>query len=70
MDSPAVAYTIMFAVVVAYFLLAFVPGWIASARRCDSAKHIRLLGVVGLFVPPCWFIAMYWAFRGTRLKRS
>jgi hypothetical protein len=46
-------------------LLAVLPGQIAKRRGHPSWQAIAICGFVGLFLFPCWIVAIIWAFTGT-----
>jgi len=45
-------------------LLGYWPGLVAKRRGHPSATAIRILGLVGLLLWPCWLIALIWAYTG------
>jgi hypothetical protein len=45
-------------------LLGYWPGLVAKRRGHPSATAIRILGLVGLLIWPCWLIALIWAYTG------
>jgi hypothetical protein len=40
------------------------PGLIAKRRGHPSMEAIRILGVIGLLIWPCWIVALVWAYTG------
>ena len=42
------------------FLIGLVPGYIARGKR--NHRDIRMLGLIGSVVFPCWIAALIWAF--------
>lgn len=49
---------------VVLLLLARIPGSIARRRGHISAEAVNLCGWLGLFLWPCWIIALIWAHTG------
>jgi len=45
-------------------LIGYWPGLVAKRRGHPSATAIRILGLVGLLIWPCWLIALIWAYTG------
>jgi len=43
-------------------LLAAIPGLVAGHRRVANANSVSWLGVIGIFIPPVWIVALCWAF--------
>jgi cytochrome b561 len=53
--------------VVAAFFIWFVgclPGHIARGRGHENAQAIRICGLIGILIWPCWIVALIWAFTG------
>jgi len=44
--------------------IGLAPGHIAKDRGHPSWEAIRLCGLIGLFIWPCWLIALIWAYTG------
>lgn len=44
--------------------LAWLPGRIAKRRGHANATAIRVCGVIGLIIWPCWIVALIWAYTG------
>jgi len=42
-------------------LFAGLPGWVAEHRGHHNTDAIRLCGVIGLLIWPCWLVALIWA---------
>lgn len=45
-------------------LIGYWPGIVAQRRGHPSAAAIRVCGLIGLIIWPCWFIAFIWAYTG------
>ncbi len=42
--------------------ICWIPGAIAHSRRHRNASAIAICGLCGIFVWPCFFVALIWAF--------
>ena len=56
-DTIGVAPTI-FLLLAGVALLCWIPGLVATSRRCAGAKVIRGVGLVSFVFPPLWLAAM------------
>jgi Na+/proline symporter len=59
-----ILFVILLAIAVAAVLIGAVPGIIARRRGHENALAVRVCGMVGIFIWPCWIVALIWAFTG------
>jgi hypothetical protein len=62
--QDAIWMLVVLAVIVVVVLIGYVPGSIAKRRGHPSWEAIRICGLIGLLIWPCWIIALIWAYTG------
>ena len=62
-------FVVLLIVAVAAVLLAGLPGLIAAKRRHPNAEAIQVCGIIGIFIWPCWIVALVWAYTGPDLGK-
>jgi ABC-type dipeptide/oligopeptide/nickel transport system permease component len=60
----AITFVIILLAAVVVVLLGCIPGIIARRRGHENALAIRICGMVGILIWPCWIVALIWAYTG------
>ena len=60
----AISVLVLVVALFAAYFIGCLPGYVARRRGHENALAIRVCGLVGIVVWPCWIVALIWAFTG------